>query len=838
MDKLVLMERSSAVVWTCLLGATLTLALPPVVSITTSETDPRPPKLISCVFMNRVNVTCNWEPGDTPATRYTLQVKRIPWIWRLNISSNIPLTTFSCTTSGTSCTAALNGSSVRFTFCIVVTAHCQSGDVLSQSRCQSGRVEVVLPPVSLNSVKPVKERPRCLNVTWGLVILADFPVSHFEIKAGNLTSQIQFTAEGQLDVQVQNVTVRDYSFLVCVFRPDTIYSVRLRHRFMGPMSPWSLWSNEDRGRTGEAAPFAAPAFWRRVKQTDTDGRRLISLLWQPLPRSLASGRVLFYNVTCETQSSEVLNDRGSCEDLDHASLSCSLSLPAGRCSCALTASTSGGTSPETRIWLLGAFETEPPPPSSLALTPLDDGRLDVNWTSSSDEQSSGFVVEWFTVREKNSSILHWERLNSSCTALVITEGVKPLERLAVSVRVLYGERGAGQNRTVEVYTRQGAPLAGPLVEVKQISGSTVELTWTTAPVELLHGFIRNYTLYFKTATRPARSVSVPAHAVSYSLRSLSPGTYDIFMQANTDAGAGAAGPVANVHIGSEEVSALMWTILPLTLTSMMLMLIACLLQTKMVKQKLFQDVPDPSNSSLAHWIPEPTLESKKWLAIADDCMIKHSAILLLGERELLNANLDEGLTYKSVCNLQTYSYTRYSQLPVLGAQTLQNDRKSTSNTDLPSVYSDVLISQMLQSLPKPLVSPSDLRFNEWRQRVSDMEPQLEGDSDLDRGASKSELSQIDDLKIFCHLQRQSQSPDSSSISHSSSVWISHPPNMKSPQHPLTKYIYNSVPPLQRDALGCSDAVCDTVSLLPFPGSIFVDFSYSPVEYDCCIPPAV
>jgi len=33
---------------------------------------------------------------------------------------------------------------------------------------------------------------------------------------------------------------------------------------------------------------------------------------------------------------------------------------------------------------------------------------------------SGFVVEWFAVREKTSSILHWEKLNSSSTTLVIT----------------------------------------------------------------------------------------------------------------------------------------------------------------------------------------------------------------------------------------------------------------------------------------------------------------------------------------------------------------------------------------------------------------------------------
>lgn len=49
-------------------------------------------------------------------------------------------TTFSCNTSDTSCTA-ITGSSVRFTFCISITAHGGSGDITSHPRCQSGRIE-------------------------------------------------------------------------------------------------------------------------------------------------------------------------------------------------------------------------------------------------------------------------------------------------------------------------------------------------------------------------------------------------------------------------------------------------------------------------------------------------------------------------------------------------------------------------------------------------------------------------------------------------------------------------------------------------------------------------
>uniref|UniRef100_UPI0037E84262 interleukin-31 receptor subunit alpha-like n=1 Tax=Semicossyphus pulcher TaxID=241346 RepID=UPI0037E84262 len=839
-NHLVFMEQRPAVVWTCLLGAAFNLA----VSFATSNTVPRPPRLIGCVFLNRANVTCSWEPGDTAATQYTLQVKRIP-----GSPTNSPLTTFSCTTPGTTCTAALSGSSVRFTFCISVTAHCHGGDTSSQSRCQSGRIEAMLPPAVLNSVKPVIGRPRCLHLTWSSN-LADFPVSHPEIKDGKLTSQIQLTAQGQLNVQVQDVTVKDYSFPVCVFGPDTSYSIRLRHRYLGPESPWSPWSNAIQGRTGEDAPSAAPVFWRHVKQTGSNGWRLISLLWQPLPRYLANGRVLFYNITCEPQSSEVLNDHGSCRDLDHASTTCSLLLPAGRCSCALTASTSAGTSPEARIWLLGASETEPPSPSTLTASPLDDRRLDVRWTAPVDSLADGYVVEWFAVREKNSSILHWERLNTSCTALVITEGVNPMERYAVSVKALYGERGAGLSMTVHNYTRQGAPSAGPTVEVRQISGSTVELTWTPVPVELLHGFIRNYTLHFTAANHPSRNVCVPDHAHSYSLRNLSPGNYDIFMQANTDAGAGASGPISNVHIGSVEVSVMLWTVLPLVLTSLVLVLIACLTQDKMMKQKLFQGVPDPSDSSLAHWTPNTAFQTLMQPAVADETEIKYSEVVLLGEIELQNP--DKDLTYQSACELQTYC----SQLSVSELQTAQHTRKSekksiksstraktTSDTDLSSTYSDVLFSVTAKTRPTPLLSLSHLVYKDWQHTVSvsDVKLQLGGDSEPivslhGRSATRSAspLSQTDELKTFL---TQKHSSDSGSISLSS-ISPPHPAEVKSPQHPFSESLYNSDPSLKPDSFNHPDDLCDAATILPFAPSLFVDFSFCPVECGPYVAPAV
>ncbi|KAL7380411.1 hypothetical protein ABVT39_017514 [Epinephelus coioides] len=824
------MGRSPAVMWTCLLGSGLTLAF----CVITSMAEPQPPQLIDCVFRHRANITCRWEDGDTLTTSYTLHVDL------MFEPKNRPIKTFTCSTSGTSCTAQFSDS-VRNRFCITIMAHSHNRNISSNRRCQSGSIEVMLPPVPMSRVKSVSGRPECLNVTWNRTVSV-FPVALSEIKDGKLLSQIKYTSQGQSDAQVKNVIGRDTWFEVCDFKPDTLYAVRLRHRFQSPKSPWSPWSNACQGRTGEDAPSAAPAFWRRVKQTDKDGWRLVSLLWKALPHFLANGKVLFFNVTCQTEGAQDLSDLGGCGNLHHTSTSCSLLLPAGRCSCALTASTSVGSSPKARVWLSGASETEPPPPSQITVSPLGDSRLDVHWTTSVSWSTSGFVVEWFAVREKNSGILHWEKLNSSCTGLVITEGVKPMERYAVTVKALYNERGTGQSSTVQIYTRQGAPSAGPKVVVQQISGSRVELKWSPVPVEQLHGFIRNYTIYYTTANRPARRVTVPGHALRHSLEHLPSGNYDIFMKANTDAGAGAAGPIANVHIGSEEIKIVMYAVLPLILTSLALVLMVCLAQNKRVKQKLCQNVPDPSNSTLAHWTPKMTLESMKQPAMTEKTNIKCSEVILLGESELQNFDPDQDLSY------ETYSSPHESLLPDSGAQTAQNTRRSenkyvrASTASCSSIYSNVVFSQGLDGVPSPYLCPYYLQSNDWQHStVSDIKLQLGGNSEpcvslQGRSTTRSDspLSQRDDLKTFHVFQRQHQSPV---FSHLSSAPLFHPAEVTSPQHLFSQSLCNSVPSLQHDPFACpSDTF--TTPFSPYVHSALVDFSYCPVECDPYISPSV
>ncbi|XP_072314290.1 interleukin-6 receptor subunit beta [Eucyclogobius newberryi] len=674
------------------------------------------PALIGCVFIHQANVTCKWTSGDSHATRYTLNVRRMtPNTEKL----------WTCSTRSTSCTVVME--SVNYNFCINVTAHSRHGNVTTAQRCQPGIKEIMLRPVTLNDITRVDGRPRCLTLNWGKEEIF-FLVSNSRIKAGKLESQIEFKAHGQPGARLANVTVTDFSFVACLFSPDTEYNVRLRHRYRSDGSVWSRWSNERRGRTGEDAPSSGPIFWRRV--IHKDGSRLASLLWKPLAHYLANGRVLFYNVTCLDGNTHVIPDKGNCSSLDISHTSCALKLPLGRCSCSISASTAVGTSPKAWLWFNGAKENERPPPSSLSVTAVHDRRLDLTWApppSTAGVSPSAFVVEWVVVTQENDTSLHWERVNGSTTA-VITDGVEPFKRFAVSVRALYANEGAGQSETEYVYTRQGAPSAGPVVQV-QADGGTVKLSWTL-PVEQLHGFITNYILHYGTDKR----VVLPGDVEQYSL-SLPPGHYEFCMQASTEAGEGVMGPTTSVHIGPEEINILITAVISIGLISLVLMLMACLVQNKIVKGRLFTDVPNPSRSSLAKWSPE--IETAM---MSTDYDVKYSEVVLLGDRERddYESDQDQTLCYHDArSDPQTYHPFRR------GTKYHENQRatNTTNFTSCPTVYSSVLLSKA-----EP---PSELQRYSFP-NVTDLDQPLGGASELFSASTKN-IPVPFDLKQPCDV---------------------------------------------------------------------------------------
>ncbi|XP_029972603.1 interleukin-31 receptor subunit alpha isoform X2 [Salarias fasciatus] len=808
------MEASPAVVLTFMMG----VGFSSVFSSPSSKASMQLPKLVDCVFFERTNVTCRWKhEADSKTKNYTLEIWDAAWGKKRPdiIISN-------CTANITECTMKMEYRTSRHEYCIMVTAHMDGHNISSEPRCRPGREEVKLPSPVLKCIKPVPGSSQCLGLEWVKPEEDEFPLAASDIQSGLLNSQIEFGAKGEHHDKVTNVSVTGFWFKVCGFRPNTSYSIRLRHRFKSEASPWSEWSKPLDGRTGEAAPSAAPVVWRRLRESPHSGLRRVSLLWKPLPP--ASGRVLFYNVTCQTEKDGVLNNLNGCKHLDATKTSCSVHLPADRCSCSLTASTFGGASPEARLWIP---ESSKQAPSSVGVSQLSDSSVEVGWTPPVGPSVSGFVVEWFAVGENGSGVVHWEKVGQSSRSLVITEGLTPEVCYAVSVRVLYEEKQiAGENRTQFFYTREGAPSAGPKLTCSSPSDHTVELRWQPLPVHRLCGFLQNYTLYITESGEPWRNLTLDRGSDHYTREKLPPGNYQFSLGANTGGRFGRAGDVCSFSIAA-EAPLVEYVLLSVILTSVLLVLMVVLARIKIMNDKLSKAIPDPSNSSVSHWIPKTDLERPKQVALPDKPEVSFPEVLLLGELEASDRDQDQ--SYRSISSVRTPLQKQPSPLHVDTPESvllLRNlsEAKTSSIPNLsarPFVLPDILFSHPPKTLPfMPAFGPGS---GDWQRSAHSV-----GDAKQPPGGAES--SDLPPADVFCPPLKQHQSlcslSDLSGTSHSSSS------QQAEAKQPVSQSAFNSFPSLQ-----CAFTAPNpfTAALPPFSQSMFVDPSYCPLQCDPYIP---
>ncbi|KAG7456887.1 hypothetical protein MATL_G00240670 [Megalops atlanticus] len=567
------------------------------------------PTLLRCVFMENANVTCYWEPAEDtdPGTLYTLQV---------NETKGLNGSVFSqeqCQTEQNHCATPLL--TVSAFYCVSVTAHSPRGNASSARHCLHGTHAVKLYPPVFSSLSGVQGRPRCLNLRWSQPPF--FSLSSSEVSAGHLHFQLQYSTAQRPSPQIVDVDLRDKETELCLFSPFTVYNISIRYRYTHTHDYWSDWSSSLQARTEEAAPSAAPQLWRQVEPAAARGWRRVTLLWKPLPPSVANGKVLGYNMSCWVEDDLTEMDLGEYGVLRPSDTSCRLSVPPQRCSCNLSAFNSAGTSPPAAITIPshedtgnlnlltnshcpGTACTVLPPPVAVSVTPLDDHRLEVGWTAPSGQSASGFIVEWVAVSETGRHSPYWQRLNGTTVGTVITEGVKPEVCYAVSVRALYGST-AGAELSKQVYSREGAPSAGPSLQVKELRSSSVVLQWDPIPIHQRHGFIQNYTVYWKGPNGHIKRLLVRGEQRQCTLTGLS-GEYSISVMANTSAG-GTAGQAITVAVGRGSLSIptiLCCAVLPLLTV---LMVLACLGHRERVRQHLCPQVPDPGKSSLSVWIP-------------------------------------------------------------------------------------------------------------------------------------------------------------------------------------------------------------------------------------------
>ncbi|KAK9980236.1 hypothetical protein ABG768_013614 [Culter alburnus] len=532
-----------------------------------------------CVILQYIHITCYWKTTNHHLNNssYRLQINKT------NCETNQSFITVGfCETSGSNCSVQPIDS-VLHCFRADVLASTRTGSIRSPLYFFSGISAVKLAPPRIIHLNQSARSSGCLQVIWGM------NEKVYKNEKVYIRLQMDYTTHDQTRSQ----TIQAYSeetLELCDLHPGSKYTVRLRAQDSRADAHWSSWTSIET-TTAEKAPSAAPRLWRHIQPAEEAGKRRLTLLWKPVSWPEVNGVVLSYSASCR---SELGSSQWTCGALNASRSSCVLTVSLDPCHCNLTATNSAGTSPPAHIYIPAHTDAEElPPPQITRVTPLDDTRLKVEWTSALNQSESGFVLQWSSVPYSGPTSLHWEHVNKTARSFILT-GLLPEVPYNLSVVSLY-ERRAGSDMSAIAFTREGAPSVGPKMTVLKTSSSGIFLKWEPVPIEKLHGFFRNYTVLYSIN---GKSEEVYARVEQMSLTGLTIGTYNICVMAHTAAG-GAAGPWQMVAVGPEDVQVIPILLCALLLSFLILIIPLCL--RVQIKQCLCPTVPDPSKSSLSVW---------------------------------------------------------------------------------------------------------------------------------------------------------------------------------------------------------------------------------------------
>uniref|UniRef100_A0A8C0XSC5 Interleukin-6 receptor subunit beta n=1 Tax=Castor canadensis TaxID=51338 RepID=A0A8C0XSC5_CASCN len=166
--------------------------------------------------------------------------------------------------------------------------------------------------------------------------------------------------------------------------------------------------------------------------------------------------------------------------------------------------------------------------------------------------------------------------------------------------------GPGSPESTKAYLKQAPPSKGPTVRTKKVGKNEAVLEWDQLPVDVQNGFIRNYTIFYRTIIGNETAVNVDSSHTEYTLSSLTSDTlYMVRMAAYTDEG-GKDGPeftFTTPKFAQGEIEAI---VVPVCLAFLLITLLGvlfCFNKRDLIKKHIWPNVPDPSKSHIAQWSP-------------------------------------------------------------------------------------------------------------------------------------------------------------------------------------------------------------------------------------------
>uniref|UniRef100_H3AW18 Fibronectin type-III domain-containing protein n=1 Tax=Latimeria chalumnae TaxID=7897 RepID=H3AW18_LATCH len=540
---------------------------------------PSQPEHLSCATSQTEyyngTINCSW-------TRST--ETHIPTQFTLLVTEFTRLSTGNCTTSNekNSCLVYLPILTVFFK--ITVTAENELGRAESQSLCGSGtelsKYLAVFSFLMSEILNPSSEWE------WSPYIMQ----SSFILRGYNLERMWDVIRVKQVPgrsdcLQVQWETPHEVNYKT--------YQMMIQYH-TGMEEPWT-----QVGLRSLVVPTRGPALWGKIEDMEGSGRRKVVIMWKPLGKNEANGKILGYRAYCLCKGKK--EDIPQCHN--NLSTDCRLDITKEKCSVFLSAYNSVGESPQSKIVFPPANQAALPPSLNVNASPAGDDSLLIKWESPS-LPTTGHIIEWCQVSDKSDRVINWHFQPGNSSQGVIKENIEPARLYNISVHVLYNGEVVTQGYT-QSYSKQSAPLSGPEVKPKQIWNWKAEVEWDEIQIDDRCGFIRNYTIFCGDKEGRFKSVSVNSSVYRYNISGLTENSiYQIFIMASTDGGS-TNGSILTLKTKPIERENKMLVILLFTGITLIIItsVLTCIYQKQFFKKYLWPKVPSPAESTLAGWIP-------------------------------------------------------------------------------------------------------------------------------------------------------------------------------------------------------------------------------------------
>ncbi|XP_021235993.1 interleukin-6 receptor subunit beta isoform X1 [Numida meleagris] len=554
-------------------GISVTVGLPP-----------EKPENLSCIVYQVSKLTypmeCTWDPG-----RHTFLDTnfRLKYRWsRESFPDCIPkYVNNSCTISD-----------VQFFVNLEVWVEAANALGKAESdRLVFDPIEIVkpLPPHNLSVNSGIL--PTVLKLSWENRISAAVMKLKFNIRY-RISSDTNW-----MQVPPEDTASPRTSFSVQGLRPYTEYVFSIRCMKEDGVGFWSDWSEEKVGVTTEDKPSKGPTIWRTIDASPSPAFWTVRLMWKALEPFEANGVISQYEVT--VRAKPPLSHPPQKYNVTTTSLT--LKLPNGTYEVTLIAHNRVGASPPS-VLLIPASNSKAPVKNIRTLP--KDGKLWVGWIAPNNVLK--YVIEWCLMSSSSDCITEWQIEPGNIQGTYLKGDIKPFKCYLITVYPLYAD-GQGSGQSVKAYLQQDRPSKGPTVQTKKVGKAEAVLTWNRLTVDEQNGFIRSYTILYKTVDGNETAVSVDPSKTEYTLSSLTSDTlYTVRMMAYTDEG-GRSGPdftFTTQKFGRGEIEAIVVPVCLAFLLTVLLGVLFCFNKRDLIKKHIWPNVPDPSKSNIAQWSPQ------------------------------------------------------------------------------------------------------------------------------------------------------------------------------------------------------------------------------------------